>query len=1041
MHYFVQHDYHNKPAFSGMLPGIAGVHGIPLWVFYVNRGQGIAGFGIESKDGCIAEFFSALKAYHMVREQGFRTFIRFLSDGKSVIYEPFLPENRDAVNEIQTGFDELTLVEENRSIGLRVEIRYRTLAEAPVGALIRELTLINTGKESRTLEILDGLPFLVPAGVDYKALTTTLTTAQAWMKVFPLQGFGALYRVGAGMEDSASVEVQKFSNFAAGFRKEGKELKSIASIFDPDILFSPQQFMSLPRCFAEKGVAGISYENQIREGKLPCAFFADSAVLAPGESREYIELYGGGGEEQLISAFFQWFTSGSHWSELIDAGRAITERIVEKSFIRTSHPVFDTYCRQNFLDNVMRGGLPHFEGAYIPVYSRKHGDLERDYNWFVIPPEYYSQGWGNYRDVIQNRRSDIFFAPEAGKEILKEFIGLIQTDGYNPLVVQGRTFCLPPAEASGLDRMELPETCRLVLKESFSPGALYAALRSDIGPDEGSRISETFRKILSLSKVQYNALHGEGFWIDHWTYLNDLVENYYALFPDRIQALFWEERNCPWFTSGHTVLPRKKRWEATEKGIRQYEALLPPDHKPESSWMRDRRGEIYYAAPGEKLLGLAAIKFLSRDPFGIGIEMEAGKPGWYDALNGLPGILGSSLPESWELLRLLRILQTIALQPLSKKPVEAAQEICELYGSIQEFLELPVETDRDLHLRWNRMMTCLEEYRESTARGFKGRRNTIDPAWLSPVLKKMEADVTAGLERGKQKNNGALPTYITVQPTELLIDSQVPDFDLQFLPLFLEGFTRALPLQPAMEGKKNLHSKVMESELYDRKLAMLRVNAPLDALSHEIGRARAFSPGWLENGSIWLHMQYKYLLAMLHAGLYEEFLKLSRTMLVPFMDPDVYGRSPNENSSFIVSSLHPDKALHGRGFVARLSGATAEFISMLICTLWGHRPFRCSCEELQLVFDPCLPDDLFDSKREISAMFLGTTMVTYLHRSRGDIFPGSEIGIKKISLYLKGGDAPVHFTDAVIPAPYAEAFREGKIERALIELDRIGRSR
>ncbi len=35
--------------------------------------------------------------------------------------------------------------------------------------------------------------------------------------------------------------------------------------------------------------------------------------------------------------------------------------------------------------------------------------------------------------------------------------------------------------------------------------------------------------------------------------------------------------------------------------------------------------------------------------------------------------------------------------------------------------------------------------------------------------------------------------------------------------------------------------------LFDGKLEMYRLNASLEALPHEIGRARAFTPGWLEN--------------------------------------------------------------------------------------------------------------------------------------------------------------------------------------------------
>lgn len=50
-----------------------------------------------------------------------------------------------------------------------------------------------------------------------------------------------------------------------------------------------------------------------------------------------------------------------------------------------------------------------------------------------------------------------------------------------------------------------------------------------------------------------------------------------------------------------------------------------------------------------------------------------------------------------------------------------------------------------------------------------------------------------------------------------------------------------------------------------------------------------------------------------------------KNALPPFMDPSVYGRSTLENSSFIASSVNPDESMHGRGFVARLSGTTAEF--------------------------------------------------------------------------------------------------------------------
>ena len=83
LHQCVIEDYNNSKSFSSFLPGIAGVHGVPLWAFYVNRGQGIASFGIGSKTNSILEFQSASKAYQWTSMSGFRTLIKLVAyDGQ-----------------------------------------------------------------------------------------------------------------------------------------------------------------------------------------------------------------------------------------------------------------------------------------------------------------------------------------------------------------------------------------------------------------------------------------------------------------------------------------------------------------------------------------------------------------------------------------------------------------------------------------------------------------------------------------------------------------------------------------------------------------------------------------------------------------------------------------------------------------------------------------------------------------------------------------------------------------------------------------------
>mmetsp|Transcript_24533 Transcript_24533/g.68377 ORF Transcript_24533/g.68377 Transcript_24533/m.68377 type:complete len:164 (-) Transcript_24533:247-738(-) len=81
------------------------------------------------------------------------------------------------------------------------------------------------------------------------------------------------------------------------------------------------------------------------------------------------------------------------------------------------------------------------------------------------------------------------------------------------------------------------------------------------------------------------------------------------------------------------------------------------------------------------------------------------------------------------------------------------------------------------------------------------------------------------------------------------------------------------------------------------------------------------------------------------------------------MEPEVYGRPLMECSSFIASSAFPDPELHGRGFLARLSGSTAEFMSMWKHMFIGPTPFFVNDEgnvEMQLV--PALPSWLFEDE-------------------------------------------------------------------------------
>ena len=281
--------------------------------------------------------------------------------------------------------------------------------------------------------------------------------------------------------------------------------------------------------------------------------------------------------------------------------------------------------------------------------------------------EPYSQGNANYRDVNQNRRCDVLLKPEVGAFNVLSFLGLIQADGYNPLVVEGSRFTLPAERrAAVLALVEQPEGLEPLLAQPFTPGQLLRAIADE---EMGLKVSPEVlvAEALTHAEQHFQATFGEGYWIDHWIYNLDLIETYLAVYPDRKDDLLFGGQAVPFFDSPAVVQPRARKYVLTDDGrVRQYGAVVEDEEKaaliaariesPNLVRTAHGQGEVYRTTVFAKLVGLALLKFATLDPLGMGIEMEAGKPGWYDALNGLPGLFGSSLCETYELERLLTFL-------------------------------------------------------------------------------------------------------------------------------------------------------------------------------------------------------------------------------------------------------------------------------------------------------------------------------------------------------------------------------------------------
>jgi hypothetical protein len=375
------------------------------------------------------------------------------------------------------------------------------------------------------------------------------------------------------------------------------------------------------------------------------------------------------------------------------------------------------------------------------------------------------------------------------------------------------------------------------------------------------------------------------------------------------------------------------------------------------------------------------------------------RTGWNDAMNGLPGILGSGMPETYEMLEILRYMQGAITKYMHsvELPIEFADFFDHLWASLKAFQGTDKSTKAEFTY-WNASNTFREEYRAATRVRFDGTTRKILPSVLISALNDMIQKVEDGITNALKTNDGFPPTYFSYEctdyeqrPPKVVTTPPTADdviakaFTQNTLPLFLEGPVRHLKTLDTVAERRDVYKRTRDSALYDSALQMFTLSESLSSIGPEIGRMVAFAPGWLENQSVWLHMSYKFYLELLRGGLYDEFFNEISTGLVPFMDADVYGRSPLEAASFIVSSAFPDKKLHGQGFLARLSGSTAEFMSMWAHMMAGPTPFSLDdAGALQLSFEPVIPGWMFPDSGNVSFTILGAVEVTYHNPKRKD---------------------------------------------------------
>jgi len=1081
---FIIENYSYAKAFSSFFPGIAGLRGMPLWAFYVNRGQAIASFGTKDKSGSILEFHPANQAYYLTPIKGFRTFIKLKKDKDQILYEPFHkkggPFSKNVSSSMRINPYKLTIEENNPSLNLTTNVTYMTVPVEPFAGLARSLTLTNNSKKTMHLELIDGLAQIIPYGENEWHQKYMSRTIEAWIRVYNLDKKIPFYKLKVKAHDKPELEYVDRGNFYLAYQLKGKLAKQLDVIVDPDIVFGEDANITFPQNFA-KGSFSIP-STQRTEGKTPSALTYNKVSIAPNSAIQIISLIGNIDTEKHINNLSTRIINPEFFSKKLKANKDIIGTLQNSIFTKSSSVEFDSYAKQAFLDNLLRGGFPYSiatdrDPFVFYLYARKHGDLERDYNAFSLLPSYFSQGNGAYRDINQNRRNDVLLNPDVGEDNIHTFINAIQPDGFNPLLIDGlmlhvkkdksyekllNKYFSNRAQRRAVDKF---------LKDGFTPGALIGFLEKEHVKPKSGAIS-FLRSLLAISSKEDLMRPGEGFWVDHWTYNLDLIESYLSVYPDRLKKLLIDKKDFTFYDTDHKVLPRSEKYVYVNGKIRQFGAV-EEDRKKNIKLISLRKadatkvhtlggeGAVYRTTLLVKLLTLIINKGASFDPFGIGIEMEANKPGWCDSLNNMPGIFGSSVSETAELKRLILFVQE-ALRKLSLSDdykVNMPEELCEFTHHLKKAL---AETGHFKY--WDNATHFKEEYRRKVWMGFSGENKALKITELKQILNLLLKKTNKALKKSLQGSRALPRTYfihkaerykfIRKHGKKKLNHNGLPvvsvlEFKNRAISYSLEAPVHLMKVLKDTKERRALYNAVKGSQLYDKKLKMYKVNAPLKGMPSEIGRSMVFTPGWLENESIWLHMEYKYLLELIKGGLHKEFFQDLDKALVAFMDPKVYGRSILENTSFIVSSAHPEKSLHGSGFVARLTGATSEFVSIWLNMVLGKKPFSLDKEgRLALRFSPVLPGHLFtkeaslakiytseDKKEQVlipknsfAFLFLGKTLVVYHNPKRTNTYGRADAKPKKMVLSPEKGKE-IKIKSDVLLSQHAQAVREGKIKR------------
>ncbi|MBT8494088.1 MAG: hypothetical protein KJO07_13620, partial [Deltaproteobacteria bacterium] len=647
------------------------------WLFISSTGGLTA--GRVSPATALFPYITVDKIHESRPHTGSQTLIAVVADGQRREWEPF---NRAHVGRYSTSRNlyknilgnKLCFEEVNHD--LHLAFRYCWSTSERYG-FVRRCELENLGSRDCSVELIDGLQNILPAGTPRFAQTNTsnLVDAYKWNELLTDTGL-ALYTLYSGITDRAepceslkattvfclglsghevllsATQLERFRRGAPVTQEVHKRGIRGAYLVHVALDLAPQasQHWQLVADLGQSQAEVVSLLHELRD---PSAVAEAIAQSVDEGSENLAHIMAGGDAYQLTN---EEEVSAHHYANVlfnILRGGTFDDQyqVSTRDFLRTvemfNRDVFarhrvrlealpDEVQYSELLSQIEDWGDPQLERLcreYLPIsFGRRHGDPSRPWNEFAIKlkderGEKLLSYQGNWRDIFQNWEALTFSFPEFIENVIAKFVNATTVDGYNPYRIT----------KEGIDwEVEEPD-------------------------DPWSYI---------------------GYWGDHQIiYLQKLLELSNDFHPGRLVALLsrpvFSYANVPYrIKSFESLLQNAKSTVTYDAEAAERIEARGANKGADGKLMLDASGDVYQVNLLEKLL-VTLLSKLCNFVMDGGIWLNTQRPEWNDANNALVGH-GLSMVTLYYMRRYVDFLQSLLAQESGSVPM--SREVSEWLG-------------------------------------------------------------------------------------------------------------------------------------------------------------------------------------------------------------------------------------------------------------------------------------------------------------------------------------------------------------------------